>query len=158
MTDAMGTQILFATGDCMAQQGVERKGIRNHELARTGRMALYGGCIFGPAATTWFKFLQQKVQLQNKNLEILARVGMDQVIFASTNMFVFLSTMSILEGSDPKKKLESTYTKALGKNWMVWPWVQMVNFKYVPLEHRVMVVNIVSLGKSLIMRSKRLYE
>lgn len=27
----------------MAQQGVERSGIKNHDLARTGRMALYGG-------------------------------------------------------------------------------------------------------------------
>lgn len=27
----------------MSQQLVEKKGIKNHELARTGRMALYGG-------------------------------------------------------------------------------------------------------------------
>jgi hypothetical protein len=27
----------------MAQQLVEKKGLKNHELARTGRMALYGG-------------------------------------------------------------------------------------------------------------------
>jgi hypothetical protein len=30
----------------MAQQGVEKKGLKNHELARTGRMAAYGGCKF----------------------------------------------------------------------------------------------------------------
>jgi len=35
--------VLFATGDIMAQQLVEKKGLKNHELARTGRMALYGG-------------------------------------------------------------------------------------------------------------------
>ncbi|KAA8576400.1 hypothetical protein EYC84_006530 [Monilinia fructicola] len=29
---------------------------------------------------------------------------------------------------------------------MIWPAVQAVNFKLVPLEHRVLVVNIVSLG------------
>ena len=51
------------------------------------------------------------------------------------------------EGSDPKEKLDSTYTTALAKNWMVWPWVQMTNFKFVPLEHRVLVVNVVSLGE-----------
>jgi hypothetical protein len=27
----------------MAQQLVEKKGFQNHQLARTGRMALYGG-------------------------------------------------------------------------------------------------------------------
>ena len=51
-----------------------------------------------------------------------------------------------MEGSDPQKKLESTYTTALSKNWMVWPLVQATNFKFVPLEHRVLVVNVVSLG------------
>jgi len=39
----MCTQILFATGDVMAQQGVEQVGLKKHEWARTGRMALYGG-------------------------------------------------------------------------------------------------------------------
>ena len=36
-------QILFATGDVMAQQAVEKVGSKRHNFARTGRMALYGG-------------------------------------------------------------------------------------------------------------------
>lgn len=52
-----------------------------------------------------------------------------------------------MEGSDPKEKLRGTYWEALKKNWMVWPAVQAVNFKLVPLEHRVLVVNVVSLGE-----------
>lgn len=36
-------QVLFATGDVMAQQIVERAGLDRHNYARTGRMALYGG-------------------------------------------------------------------------------------------------------------------
>jgi protein Mpv17 len=166
LTQSITTAVLFATGDVMAQQLVEKKGLKNHELARTGRMALYGGgtfppfpslhltspnrpslpAIFGPAATTWFKFLQHKVVLPNKNLEIVARVACDQLVFASTNMFVFLSSMAIMEGSSPKQKLDSTYWKALEKNWMVWPFVQAINFKLVPLHHRVLVVNVISLG------------
>lgn len=55
--------------------------------------------------------------------------------------------MAYMEGSDPKEKLKSTYATALQKNWMVWPAVQAINFKLVPLEHRVLVVNIVSLGE-----------
>ena len=106
--------------------------------------------VFGPAATTWFGFLQRKVQIPGRpNLEILARVGLDQTVFASTNLFVFLSSMAIMEGSDPQKKLESTYKTALAKNWMVWPVVQATNFKFVPLEHRVLVVNVISLGRRL---------
>lgn len=102
--------------------------------------------IFGPAATTWFKFLQNNVVLKNKNLETVARVGLDQTVFASTNLFCFLSSMALMEGSSPKDKLESTYWTALSKNWMVWPFVQAINFTIVPLHHRVLVVNVISLG------------
>jgi protein Mpv17 len=35
--------VLFATGDAVAQQAVEKKGIEKHDMLRTGRMALYGG-------------------------------------------------------------------------------------------------------------------
>jgi protein Mpv17 len=138
----------------MAQQLVEKKGIANQELARTGRMALYGGCIFGPAATKWFGFLQRKVVFPGRpNTEIVARVLVDQTVFASTNLFVFLSTMALMEGTDPREKLASTYGTAIQKNWMLWPAVQFVNFKFVPLEHRVMLVNFVALGESVIRRS-----
>jgi protein Mpv17 len=120
----------------------------NHSSSCHSPIANNGLCtaIFGPAATTWFKFLQNKVVLKNKNLEIAARVGCDQLLFASTNLFVFLSSMAIMEGSSPQAKLESTYWNALTKNWMVWPFVQAINFKVVPLHHRVLVVNVVSLG------------
>lgn len=132
----------------MAQQGVEKRGFSEHSLARTGRMALYGGCVFGPGATIWYQFLQRKIVLPGRpNLEIVARVLTDQTVFASTNLFLFLSSMAIMEGSDPKKKLEDSYLTAVKKNWMVWPVVQFTNFKFVPLEHRVLVVNIVSLGE-----------
>lgn len=54
-----------------------------------------------------------------------------------------------MEGTSPKEKLQASYLTALEKNWMLWPAVQAINFKFVPLEHRVLVVNVVSLGKWL---------
>jgi protein Mpv17 len=86
------------------------------------------------------------VVLKNKNAEIIARVACDQTMFASTNLFVFLSSMAIMEGTSPKDKLDQSYWTALKSNWMVWPFIQCVNFKLVPLHHRVLVVNVISLG------------
>lgn len=109
-----------------------------HLLTRAG--------VFGPAATKWYQFLQRKINLQSTNATILARVAADQTVFATINLGVFLSSMAIMEGSDPKQKLEKSYLPGLKANWMLWPAVQAINFKLVPLEHRVLVVNIVSLG------------
>lgn len=90
--------------------------------------------------------MQKKINFKTQTQTIVARVLADQTIFASTNMFVFLSTMSILEGGSPQEKLKKSYISGLKANWMLWPPVQAANFSVVPLEHRVLVVNIVSLG------------
>lgn len=50
LTQGVTTAVLFATGDLTAQQLVEKKGLKNHDVARTSRMALYGGCKFYFAA------------------------------------------------------------------------------------------------------------
>ena len=111
-------------------------------------MALYGGLVFGPAATTWFGFLARRINFPTRpNLTIAARVLTDQTVFASTNLFCFLSSMAIMEGGSPQEKLNSSYWSALKMNWVLWPAVQGVNFRFVPLEHRVLVVNVVSLGE-----------
>lgn len=61
-------------------------------------------------------------------------------------MGLFLSSMAYLEGSSVKARLEQAYVPGLTKNFMVWPWVQFANFKYVAPDMRVLVVNVVSLG------------
>ncbi|GAB1310244.1 Protein required for ethanol metabolism [Madurella fahalii] len=146
LTQAITTSVLFGVGDVAAQQLVEKRGIQKHDYARTGRMCLYGGTIFGPSAATWFKFLQRNVNLRSANATILARVACDQLIFAPTFIGVFLSSMAVLEGGSVKEKIDKSYSSALTTNWMIWPFVQMVNFKVVPLEHRVLFVNVISIG------------
>ncbi|KAJ3949194.1 Protein required for ethanol metabolism [Colletotrichum fioriniae] len=146
LTQSITTAILFATGDITAQQLVDKRGLEKHEWARTGRMALYGGVIFGPVATTWFKFLQNNIVLKNKNAEMLARVAADQGVFAPVMISVFLSSMATLEGGSIKEKLDKNYKTALTSNYMLWPFVQVVNFKFVPLHHRVLFVNVISIG------------
>ncbi|KAI6247139.1 hypothetical protein HI914_04702 [Erysiphe necator] len=88
-------------------------------------VSLFRIALFGPVATTWFSFLQRKIVLKNQNLEIIARVVSDQTVFAGCNLFCFLGSMAIMEGSDPKEKLRKNYTNALTRNWMVWPFVQL---------------------------------
>ncbi len=65
--------------------------------------------------------------------------------------------MSLLEGSDPREKLKRTYKDTMITNWTVWPFVQAINFKMVPLEHRVLVVNVVALGEKYLSNVNRLW-
>lgn len=59
---------------------------------------------------------------------------------------MFLSSMAVLEGTPVSDKLDKNYTNALTTNWLVWPFAQAINFKMVPLEHRVLFVNVISIG------------
>lgn len=165
------TQVLFGSGDVLAQQAVDRRGLEKHDFARTGRMALYGGgtnaipirppkywsanhslppAVFGPVATTWFGILQRHVVLKGTATTTAARVAADQMFFAPIQLTCFLSSMAIMEGSDPIEKWKTAFAPAYKANLMVWPFVQGANFAFVPLELRVLVVNIVSLGKCLL--------
>ncbi|CAK7562922.1 MAG: Protein required for ethanol metabolism [Sporothrix epigloea] len=146
LTQSVTTAILFATGDITAQQLVERRGAADHDVVRTGRMALYGGTVFGPAATTWYGILQRHVVLSTPRKTMLARVAADQLLFAPVFCGVFLGSMAVLEGGSPREKLKKYYASALTANYALWPAVQMVNFSLVPLEHRVLFVNVISIG------------
>jgi len=146
LVQAVTSAVLFGTGDSLAQQAVERRGIQKHDFARTGRMVLYGGAFFGPLAHHWFKFLQARIRLSTPTRTTIARVAADQLAFSPANLLCFLSTMSYLEGASVKERLRSTYKKGMMANWTVWPWVQLANFRLVPLEHRLLVVNVVALG------------
>lgn len=129
-------------------------------------MTAWGGCFFGPVAVQWYKLLGRISFPDHPNRELLARVAADQIIFTPVNLLCFFTGMTLLEGGNPKDKLEKSYLTTLRNNWMLWPSgfnfcltvfgiltddpgvsaVQLVNFKVVPLEHRLLVVNIVSLG------------
>lgn len=59
---------------------------------------------------------------------------------------VFLTSMSVMEGVNPQEKLSRTYWDALRANWMLWPAVQTLNLALVPLQYRVLTVNVVNIG------------
>ncbi|KAH9880913.1 hypothetical protein IAQ61_001207, partial [Plenodomus lingam] len=147
LTQSVTTAVLFATGDTLAQQAVEKRGFEKHDPMRTARMAAYGGAIFGPAATKWYALLTRHINIPASPTRTLcARVAADQVVFAPLNMTLFLSSMAYLEGASVRQRLADAFLPGYQKNLMLWPWVQFANFKYVPMEFRVLVVNFVSLG------------
>ncbi|KAK8096278.1 hypothetical protein PG999_014300 [Apiospora kogelbergensis] len=142
LTQGITTVVLFGAGDCIAQQFVEKRGLQNHELARTGRMALN----MAPSRVKMVQVSPTQSRAPEQEPGNGCACGGGSDAFRSDESFVFLSSMSVMEGSSLPEKLETSYTTALTRNWMVWPFVQLVNFRFVPLEHRIILVNVVLLG------------
>jgi protein Mpv17 len=99
----------------------------------------------------WFKVLEKFVVIKKSVwAQTFARVAADQLLFAPVGIAAFFSAMAVLEGgntTDVKKKLDSTWWPTLKTNWNLWPAVQLVNFSFVPLNLRIVVVNVISICK-----------
>lgn len=44
-----------------------------------------------------------------------------------------------------KKDVGANYFDVLKTNYYIWPWVQLVNFYYIPLQYQVLLVQSVAL-------------
>jgi len=137
---------IMATGDILAQQGVEKKGWKNHDVIRTTRLAFYGGCIFAPILMPWFRTLE-RIDLKSRVLTTVARVSADQFIAAPCLVTFFFTAMPVLEGKPDEisKRLKEKWQPILVKNWMVFIPTQAINMSIVPPPLRLLVVNVVSL-------------
>ncbi|KAL1511869.1 hypothetical protein AB1Y20_005153 [Prymnesium parvum] len=77
---------------------------------------------------------------------VFTRVAVDQATNMPLNMVMFLAWPSLLardiEGaiSNVRKAFWPSFTFALS----IWPFVHPISFRYVPLEHRLLVLNICS--------------
>ncbi|CAO3627684.1 unnamed protein product [Cunninghamella blakesleeana] len=149
LIQSITTSALFGTGDVIAQQAIENRGINNHDIIRTSRMVCFGGIIAGPALSTWYRFLEHNIRASTPFKTLASKVAIDQIFFAPTFIGVFFCTQGLFEGKsiqEIKDKLNHGYTSAVINNYKLWPAVQFFNFYFVPLNHRLMVTNLVALG------------
>jgi len=92
--------------------------------------------------------LEKNVFIKGSNAATaIARTACDQLLFAPVGIATFFTCMAIMEGENPKKRVQEKWAGTLWSNWAIWPAVQVVNFTFVPLNLRLVVVNFVSIGE-----------
>ncbi|CAL1704231.1 unnamed protein product [Somion occarium] len=135
---------LFAAGDVIAQQLIERKGLEKHDFARTARLGFYGGALFGPLVTKWFQLLN-KLQFSSPTKAVAYRVYLDQFLFTPGIVAFFFGSMTLLEGrgfSEATERIREAYVPTLIRNWGVFIPTQVINFAVVPHHLRFVVIRI----------------
>ncbi|PWN18689.1 hypothetical protein BCV69DRAFT_235743, partial [Microstroma glucosiphilum] len=125
------------------------------DWSRTGRFAFFGVGM-APLLAEWNKFIEYRFPLRTVGAAPAAgaaaaggkvslvalgkRVAFDQILFAPFGLVCFVGTMGLLEYRNwqgVKGKFEDMYLSALFANWQLWPMIQLVNFRFVPLRLRV---------------------
>ncbi|KAK0492240.1 hypothetical protein EDD18DRAFT_1183503 [Armillaria luteobubalina] len=146
LTQCGTAALLFGTGDIIAQQLIEKRGFRHHDLTRTVRLTFYGGALFGPVMTWWYQFLN-RIQFASPTRAIVYRVWLDQAVLTPFAVGAFFTCMSVLEGvpQEAYPRIQAAYVPTILRNWGVFIPTQIINFALVPHHMRFVVVSVVSL-------------
>lgn len=144
LVQAVQAGTLMGAGDLISQTFIEK---RSPDLKRTLKFSSIGFFIGGPVLRLWYGILNKHIGSKGKYVAI-KKVFIDQAVFAPTFLGMILVTQGALQGKKwpvIKMELSSNYFDVLSANYYIWPWVQIVNFYYIPLQYQVLVVQTVAL-------------
>eukprot|EP00191_Tetraselmis_sp_GSL018_P018094 CAMPEP_0177589916 /NCGR_PEP_ID=MMETSP0419_2-20121207/7092_1 /TAXON_ID=582737 /ORGANISM="Tetraselmis sp., Strain GSL018" /LENGTH=208 /DNA_ID=CAMNT_0019080369 /DNA_START=265 /DNA_END=891 /DNA_ORIENTATION=+ len=107
--------------------------------------AAYGAVLDAPCGHTFYKHLDDKVMPDNprSKLAVLIKLTIDQLIYTPVLTCLFFAWICCTTGQ-PQSIVESIQAKLLPTllaNWVVWPVAHYFNFRYVPLEQRILFNN-----------------
>ncbi|KAH8978039.1 hypothetical protein EDB86DRAFT_2816491, partial [Lactarius hatsudake] len=143
-TQCATSAVLFATGDVIAQQVIERKRSK-HDFARTARLTFFGGCLLGPPISKWIAFLG-RLRFATPTKAVIYRTWLDQMLMAPLVVGSFFVSMSLLEGKGASGVVDNLSTVRVPSLWwLVYTPTQLVNFTVVPPQFRFVFVSTVSL-------------
>ena len=79
---------------------------------------------------------------------LIIRVLFDQSLNSPMIITFFFLLIPVLEGKslrESKKKLKEGFWATLKANWCYWPFVQLINFRFVPVPYQVLFTNFAAL-------------
>ena len=111
------------------------------DFERLTRFMAYGFAM-APVQFKWFGFLSRCFPITKTSalLPALKRVAFDQFIFAPFGLACFFTVMTVSEGGGRRavaQKLRDMYVPTLKANFMVWPAVQIINFRLMPVQFQL---------------------
>jgi protein Mpv17 len=111
------------------------------DFERLTRFMAYGFCM-APVQFKWFRFLERAFPITKTSAfgPAMKRVAFDQLVFAPFGVAVFFTVMTVAEGGGRRAvshKLRDMYIPTLKANYLVWPAVQVVNFRLMPVQYQL---------------------
>ncbi|KAH8594325.1 hypothetical protein B0O99DRAFT_625595 [Bisporella sp. PMI_857] len=120
------------------------------DFERLTRFMAYG-FMMAPVQFKWFKFLSRAFPITKTSGlgPAMKMVAFDQLVFAPVGIATFFTVMTIAEGGGKRAvthKLRDMYLPTLKANFMVWPLVQIINFRLMPIQFQLPFVSTVGIA------------
>lgn len=146
LTQVVVTGAICGAGDGCCQIVFEKRNTKTYDLVRTGRFFVLGALFITPVLNRWFRVLERRVNGHPK-LVPLKRMMIDQFMFSPFFNALILFNLRMLEGDGVKesyRRMKEDWSTIYINSLKVWPAVQLINFYFIPLNMRVIVVQLVA--------------
>lgn len=119
------------------------------DFERLTRFMSYG-FIMTPIQFKWFGLLTKwfPITAGSANIPVLKRVACDQLGFGPAGLCCFFTFMTVAEGGGRKqivKKFQDIYIPTLKAQLAIWPAVQLINFRLMPLMFQIPFVSTIGI-------------
>lgn len=120
------------------------------DFERLTRFMAYG-FLMAPIQHKWFGFLSRTFPVSKASAFVpaLKRVAFDQFLFAPIGLGIFFTFMTVAEGGGKRavtRKFQDVYVPSLKANYMVWPAVQIINFRLMPIQFQIPFVSTIGIA------------
>lgn len=166
LVQAIQAGILMGAGDICAQTFFNENQTANIDYIRTLKFCCVGFVltvrtlhkrkkkktitflsIQGPCVRFWYGVMDKGIKTKSPLTKAMIKVGIDQIIFAPIFIALLVSTISYMQDQNVElieHKLRTQYTDILISNYYVWPWAQIINFRFMPLNYQVLFTQTVA--------------
>ncbi|EHY56224.1 hypothetical protein HRR83_008737 [Exophiala dermatitidis] len=126
------------------------RGPQPFDFERLTRFMAYG-FLMAPVQFLWFGRLNKWFPITPKSgtIPALKRVAFDQICFAPFGLSAFFTFMTVAEGGGKEeivRKFQDVYLPTLKANYILWPAVQIINFRLMPLQFQIPFVSTVGIA------------
>ena len=122
------------------------------DARRVALVTAYGGLFVGPLGHAWYELLDRVTRRYwpaGSVRCIAAKIAADTVVFGPVHVASFFGLMGLAAGESRaavETRLRDKFWPTLLAESVAWPAVQALNFWRVPVQHQLLVVNVVSLA------------
>ncbi|CAM6085287.1 unnamed protein product [Calypogeia fissa] len=169
-TQVISSGVLWAVGDIIAQtvegkiqkrsQALRQDGLKgerataghaaNLDLERVARTSLFGFGFVGPVGHFWYEGLEHlvkdKMKLAPNSVRFVGtKVFADTVLFGPIHLLAFFTYMGLASGKtfeQVKKDIQRDFPPTFMTEGAMWFFVQIANFRLVPVRNQLLVVNL----------------
>ncbi|XP_037955599.1 mpv17-like protein 2 [Teleopsis dalmanni] len=151
-TNIIGSGALMVVGDVAAQQ-IEFKrsgravhssfGYEHFDFERMGRMFVVGA-LMGPLHHYVYNWMDRVMPIANFR-NTIQKILIDQLFMSPACILIFFYGACFLENKTLKEtndELVEKFPIVYLMDWMLWPGVQYINFRYLDTKYRVTFVNV----------------